>query len=74
MAKQKKKRNKSYRGDDAASQAPTHTVIHKVTAVDRSPVVQWWFEKKRVVRISAIAAAVVVFVGWLVFELIRIVT
>lgn len=71
MAKQKKKRNKRYTGEDAAMTCPS---ITRVQAVDRGRVGQWWFEKKRTVKISAIATAVVSFIGWMIFELFRLVT
>lgn len=69
MAKQKKKRNKAYSGADAASASPTVT---RISAVNRSKFGQWWFDNKKVVRPIAIAAVVVIVVGWLLYELIRL--
>lgn len=69
--KQKKKRNKQYRGADAAVQRP---VITKLSAANRSKLGQWWFERKRILKPILIAAAVIVAVAWLIFELIRITT
>lgn len=71
MAKQKKKRNKAYTGADAVTTRPS---ITRVQAVDRGRLGQWWFEKKRVIRIGAIAAAVVTFIVWLIVELVSIVS
>lgn len=70
MTKQKKKRNKVYRGAGAAATQPTVT---RISAVKRNKLQQWWLEKKRIVKPVAIAAAVVIVVAWLIFELIRII-
>ena len=67
--KQKKKRNKAYRGPDAAVARP---VITKVTAVNRSWLGQWWYDHKRVARPVLIAVAVIVVITWLIVELVRI--
>lgn len=69
--KVKKKRNKQYRGADAALTKPT---ITRMSAANRSKLGQWWFERKKVAKPILIAAAVILVVGWLVYELIRIVT
>ena len=69
MAKQKKKRNKVYTGADAAITRPTVT---RLSAVKRSKLQQWWFEKKRFAKPVLIATAVVIVVVWLFLELIRI--
>lgn len=69
MGKQKKKRNKSYSGVDAAATRPTVT---RITAVNRNKFSQWWFDHKRVARPVLITSAVVAVAAWLLFELIRI--
>jgi len=69
MAKQKKKRNKSYTGADAKITRPSVT---KVKAVKRNRVQQWWLDNKRIAKPVLIAAAVVLVVVWLIIELIRI--
>ena len=69
MAKQKKKRNKVYRGSDASVSRPSVT---RISAANRNPVQQWWFEKKRIAKPVTIATGVVILVVWLVIELIRI--
>jgi hypothetical protein len=69
--KQKKKRNKVYRGVDAAITKP---VITRIAAVNRNPVSQWWFDHKKIAKPILIAAGVVIVVGYLIFELIRITT
>lgn len=71
MAKQKKKRNKTYTGVDASVSRPTVT---RISAVKRNIVQQWWFEKKRIAKPVIIAAVVALIVIWLLFELIRIVS
>lgn len=71
MVKQKKKRNKSYTGADAALTRP---VITRVTAANRGKIGQWWFEHKRVMKPVLITSLVVIIIGWLIFELVRIVS
>lgn len=51
----KKKRTKKYQGSGAA----VHTTITKVSAVKRSPLQQWWVERKRFVRPVAMTVAIV---------------
>ena len=67
--KSKKKRNKQYRGIDAASPRPS---ITKVSAADRSKIGQWWFDRKRILKPVLIATGVILIVIWLILELIRI--
>jgi len=70
MTKQKKKRNKPYRGADASVNRPT---ITRMQAVNRNPISQWWFEKKRFAKPALIAAVAVAAVIWLLFELVRLI-
>jgi hypothetical protein len=70
MAKQKKKRNKAYTGQDAATSRPTVT---RMSAANRNKLQQWWFDKKRVAKPVLIAAGVAIVVIWLLVELVRIV-
>jgi hypothetical protein len=67
----KKKRNKVYRGQDAA--APDKPVVHRYTAVQRSKIGQWWFEKKRFWKPAIITAIVAAVIIWLIIELLRII-
>jgi hypothetical protein len=67
--KTKKKRNKVYRGADAAADRPTVT---RISAVNRSKVGQWWFDNKRVARPVIIVSAIVLALGLLIYQLIRI--
>jgi hypothetical protein len=69
--KQKKKRNKAYTGVDAATTKPSVT---RISAVHRSKPNQWWHDHKKIAKPVSIAAAVVAFIGWLIFELVRITT
>jgi hypothetical protein len=69
--KQKKKRNKQYRGADASLTRP---VVTRISAANRSKVGQWWFERKRVLKPVLIGAAVILVVVWLIIELVRITT
>lgn len=68
--KAKKKRNKQYRGVDAAVTKPSVT---RISAANRSKLGQWWFERKRLARPVLITVAVVLVVVWLIIELVRIV-
>ncbi len=56
----KKKRNKVYKGSNAASIRPT---ITRVNAVNRHPAHQWWVDHKRVARpvliVGGIAAGII---------------
>lgn len=69
--KVKKKRNKQYRGIDAAITKPSVT---RISAANRSKLGQWWFEHKKIARPVLITVGVAAIIGWLIFELIRIVT
>lgn len=70
MAKQKKKRNKVYRGAEASVKRP---VLTRISAANRNKPQQWWFEKKRVAKPVIIATLVVTAIIWLIYELVRIV-
>ncbi len=67
--KTKKKRNKQYRGVDAALTKPSVT---RISAANRSKFGQWWFERKRILKPVLITVAIALGVSWLIFELIRI--
>lgn len=69
MAKNKKKRNKAYTGIDAAIKRP---VITKVSAVNRSKLGQWWFERKKFIKPIAITSAIIIFIIILIFQIIRL--
>lgn len=69
MAKQKKKRNKTYSGVDAAMTRP---VITRISAVNRSKTGQWWFENKKRLKPILIATAVVLFIIVLIIQIIYI--
>jgi len=70
MAKQKKKRNKVYRGADSKHVAPT---VVRMEAANRNKPSQWWFEHKKIVKPIAIAVAVLSAIVWLLYVLIRLV-
>lgn len=75
MARRNKKRNKQYTGEDAKRLQPAETqqTVHRYEAVDRGRIGQWWFEKKRTVKIAAGVTAIVLILIWLVVELFRII-
>lgn len=68
MVKQKKKRNKVYRGQDSSVRRPS---VIRVEAANRNKISQWWFEKKSRLKPLGIAALVVLAIIWLVYELLR---
>jgi hypothetical protein len=70
MTKQKKKRNKVYRGADASVTKP---IVTRISAANRNSVQQWWFDKKRIAKPLLIAGGVTTGVVWLVIEIIRII-
>ena len=69
MAKQKKKRNKQYKGSGAAQSQP---VITHVSAVKRNKAQQWWLEKKPIVKPVSIAVGIALAVIIIVIEVIRL--
>jgi hypothetical protein len=71
MGKNKKKRNKSYTGADAAVTKP---VITKISAVNRSKIGQWWFDHKKATKPILITAGIILGIIILIVEIIRIAT
>lgn len=71
MAKKQKKRNKPYTGEGAKVATPTVT---RISAVNRTKLGQWWFDRKRVLKPILITAIVAIIIVWLIIELIKIVT
>lgn len=69
--KQKKKRNKVYRGADAAVQRP---IVTRVTAVNRSKLGQWWFERKKFLKPVATVAVIIVVIILIIIGIISIFT
>ncbi|QHN43099.1 hypothetical protein GII36_04560 [Candidatus Mycosynbacter amalyticus] len=70
MSKQKKKRNKPYTG--AGSNAVRPQTI-RVEAVQRNKAQLWWHDRKHVLKPALIAAAVVIILGYLLYELFRLI-
>jgi hypothetical protein len=69
MAKQKKKRNKQYTGQDAAV---TKATVTRISAVQRSAFGQWWFDHKRVARPVGIGVIVAIVVIAVIIQLIAL--
>lgn len=69
--KQKKKRNKAYTGVDAAITRP---IVTKISAVNRNPVSQWWFDHKRIARPIIIAVVIAAVITILIIGLVSIFT
>lgn len=70
MNRQRKKRNKTYTGRDAAS-TPT---VRRYRAETKSKPREWWDDHKRAVKIVGGIGGGAVVVVWLLFELFRLVT
>ena len=68
--KVKKKRNKQYRGVDAALTKPS---ITRISAANRSKLGQWWFDRKKFLKPVLVTLAIVAVVVWLLIELIRLI-
>jgi hypothetical protein len=69
MAKQKKKRDKAYKGADAAITRPS---ITRIEAVNRSQIGQWWFDHKKFAKPALIATGIIFVVIILIIEIIRL--
>jgi hypothetical protein len=65
MSKKTKKRNKPYTGIDAA---PNQPVVHRYSAVVRSPINQWWFDHKKRIKTFSLIGGGVLLLGWLLYE------
>jgi hypothetical protein len=74
MSKKHRKRSKKYHGEDAAAPIPSEPVVHRYSAVDRGRVGQWWHERKKVVTTTAKILGITALVGWLLYELVLILT
>ena len=69
MAKNRKKRNKSYSGSEAKIEKPT---VHRITAVERSKLGQWWHDHgKTAKRVGLIGGGGALFI-YLIVEGIRL--
>ena len=69
--KQKKKRNKQYRGSDARITTPTVT---RVSAVERNRLQEWWQQYGKIVRVLAIVAGIIVVIALIIIGIIGLVT
>ena len=69
MAKQKKKRNKSYSGADAAMSRP---VVTRIQAANRNKASQYWFERKKVLKPVIITLLIIAAFVVLILEIVRI--
>ena len=69
MSKNKKKRNKTYAGADAAITKP---VITRIEAVQRSKIGQFWFEKKQILKPILITSGIVIAIIILILQIVRI--
>ena len=72
MSKTKKKRNKVYRGEDAAP-STKGPVVRRYTAEPKGPVKEWWSEHKRAVKISGAIGGGVFVITWMLYEVARLI-
>lgn len=70
VKKNKKKRNKTYTGIDAA---PSKATVTRIEAVSRNKVSQWWFDNKKIAKPVMIALAVVAFTIMIVAQIIQLI-
>lgn len=71
MAKQKKKRNKIYQGPEAAVTRP---VITRISAINRSKLSQWLFDRKATLKPILITVAIALFIIVMIYEIIKVST
>ncbi|HEU0266839.1 MAG TPA: hypothetical protein VFQ70_04390 [Candidatus Saccharimonadaceae bacterium] len=70
MAKQKKKRNKSYRGEDAKNARPD---IVRISAANRSALGQWLYEHRKLLRPVLIGVGIAILVVIVIIGIVGIV-
>lgn len=70
MSRKHKKRNKPYTGEDAAPARPN---IHRYQAVVRSPLGEWWHERKKMVKTTAMVGGGAAIFIYLMYELFNLV-
>lgn len=70
MGKNKKKRDKSYKGAGAATTRPA---ITRIEAVNRNRVSQWWVDHKRIAKPVGIASGVGAIIIVLLVEIVRLI-
>jgi hypothetical protein len=68
MSKKTKKRNKPYTGADANASRP---VVHHYVAVEKSPLREWYDAHKRLLKIVAIVAGIILLVVFVLTQLFR---
>jgi len=69
MSKNKKKRNKTYTGADAAIIKP---VITRIEAVQRSKIGQFWFERKKLIKPILITSGIIIAVIILILQIVSL--
>ena len=74
MSKRLKKRTKKYTGEDAKVSTQEQTVVHRYEAVERSRLGEWWQGKKKFAKPVGITAFIVIFVAFMITEIISLAT
>ena len=69
--KQKKKRNKQYRGNDAKITTPSVT---RVSAVERNRLQEWWLQYGKLTKLASIAIGVIAAIVVMIIGIIGLVS
>lgn len=69
MARNKKKRNKKYSGVDAVDIRPR---IIKVQASNRNKVSQWLYERRKLLKITAIGVVIIAVIALLISGIVSL--
>lgn len=74
MSKRPKKRNKPYRGEDAkvtGVDGQNKPIVHHYEAINRNPLNQWLYDKRRLIKPVSIGVGVVLFLVLVIYGLIQ---
>lgn len=74
MAKKHKKRDKPYRGEDAKTtgvEGQNKPVVHHYEAVNRNPLQQWLYDKRRLIKPVSIGIGVILFIFLVIYGIIQ---
>lgn len=75
MSKNRKKRFKPYRGEDAAvnNRTSTEPTVHRYVAVPKNPLQEWWQSRKKAIILGSKIGGVTIIVVWLIYEAAKLV-
>ena len=75
MTKKHKKRTKRYSGEDAKTTGvagQNKPVIHRIEAVQRHPLHQWLYERKRLIKTLSIVVGIGLFLSLIIYGLVQV--